>query len=91
MVTITEGAGALLQEMQSARPARGAFRMIVESGELVVGATPAAADDEVLFHAGVPVLRLSTEAAHMLSGCTIGTQDTPQGTTLTIVTANAGA
>ena len=85
MVVMTDGAGALLRQMQTQKELPNTLRLVVEQGELVVGTTAPAADDEVLYHGGAPVLRLSSDAAAVLDGCTVTTEDTPDGPALAIV------
>ena len=85
MVALTERAGALLQRMQTAQLLPATLRMVVSEGELVVGTSAATPNDEVLFYDGVPVLRLSAEAAAALAGCTVTTRDTDTGPSLAIV------
>jgi len=85
MVTIPEGAAELLARIQTGRDDAATLRVIVEQGDFVIGSTDPAQDDEVCFHEGAPVLRLTAEAAKALSGFTVATEETPEGPTLAIV------
>jgi hypothetical protein len=84
LVRLTERAGALLQRMQADGQFRNPLRVVEESDSFIVGMTEPATDDEVLFHEGVPVLRLSAAAAKALTGSTIASRDTATGEDLAI-------
>lgn len=84
MVTITDTAGSLLQQVQADQEGR-LLRVETDAAGLVIGTSAPRTDDQVLFHDGQPVLRLSPEAATALAGCTIDTQETAEGAQLTIV------
>lgn len=85
MVAITEPAGALLQRLQIEAALPNPLRIVTADDGFVVGVTPPAADDEVLYYEGTPVLRIAADASAALAGCTIATQDTPEGPVLTIL------
>jgi hypothetical protein len=85
MVTVTEGAAEFLTRIQTGQAVDSTQRVIVEEGEFVIGSTQPAQDDEVCFHQGAPVLRLTAEAAEALKGFTVDTEETPEGPTLAIV------
>ena len=85
MVVITEGAGALLARIQNQQAAAAPLRMAVEAGDFVIGTTAPATDDEVLFHQGEPVLRLSAETAQALAGYTVGVEETNDGPELKLL------
>ena len=84
MVVITDTAGTLLQQVQAEQEGR-VLRVETDAAGLVVGTSAPRTDDQVLFHDGRPVLRLSPEAVAALTGCTIDTLDTAEGPQLTIV------
>jgi hypothetical protein len=89
MVAITERAGALLERIQIEQSLPHALRIELvevepEEGALAVGITDPAPDDEVLYYGETPVLYISAPAAEVLAGCTLATQDTPEGTALTV-------
>jgi Fe-S cluster assembly iron-binding protein IscA len=90
MVTITEGAAALLAHIQTGQETPSTLRVIVEEGELVIGRSEAAQDDEVYFHGGEPVLRLAADAAKALAGCTVDREETTEGPTLAILPPDEG-
>jgi hypothetical protein len=91
LVTITNAAGALLQQVQAGQGGPGILRAEADAGDLVIGTSAPQAADEVLFHAGQPVLRLSPAAAAALAGCTIGVRDTAEGPSLAIIGPNGTA
>ena len=84
MVTITDTAGTLLKQVQAGQEGRP-LRVETDAAGLVIGTSAPRTDDQVLFHDGQPVLRLSPAAAAALAGCTIDTQETDEGEQLTIV------
>ncbi len=84
MVMISDTAGTLLQQVQAGQEGR-VLRVEIDAAGLVIGTSAPETNDQVLFHDGRPVLRLSPEAAAALAGCTIDTQETAEGSQLTIV------
>lgn len=86
MLGLTKGAGALLERMQSeqALPQAPRIQLTPRGRQFTVGFTKPAADDEVVCFGGTPVLYISAPAAEALGDCALTTQETPQGTTLTI-------
>jgi hypothetical protein len=86
MVTITDAAAQLLTHIQTGLDASAMLRVVVEDGEFVLGASAGADNDEIYFHDGEPLLRLTAEAAQALDGFTFSTEDTPEGPTLAILT-----
>ena len=87
MVALTEGAGALLRRIQSEQTSANTLRMTLDAEELVVTATAAAPDDEILYHGDMAVLRLSRDAALALYGCTLAARITAGGEELAVVDA----
>lgn len=86
MIALTNTAGALLERMQTEQSLPHALRLDLEPGsdDFTVGLTEPAADDEVLYHAATPVLYISAPAAEALGDCTLGTQETAEGITLSV-------
>jgi hypothetical protein len=84
MVRLTDDAASLLRRIQAGQE-NVALRVVTESGELVIGKSATAADDEVVLHEGSPVLSMSAEAADMLAGSTIGIEQTGGGPVLQII------
>jgi hypothetical protein len=91
MVMLTDSAGALLHQMQREQHFPATLRVVAVEDGFVVDASAPAPDDEVLFHEGTPVLRLSAEVARALAGCTLTTQDSGEGPTLVILGPDAPA
>ncbi len=85
MVAMTETAGELLQQVQTTQGFSSTLRMETDASGLIIGVSEPQPDDEVLFHDGQPVLRLSADAAAALAGCTITTEESPEGTQLAIL------
>jgi hypothetical protein len=84
MVSLTERAGALLEQIQEDQGLTEPPRIVREADHLSLTVTPPEPGDDVLYHGETPVLRVAPEAAATLAGCTITTQDTPDGTQLAI-------
>ena len=86
MVALTERAGELLERFQIEQSLPHALRIdfTSEAGELSMGMTGPCADDEQLYHGETVVLYVSAPAAQALAGCTVTTQQTPQGTALAV-------
>jgi hypothetical protein len=87
MVTIRDDAASLLTHIQSSNESDATLRVVMADGELVIGQTEAARDDEVCFYNGTAVLRLAADAAVALAGFTFTTEKTTEGTTLAIIPA----
>ncbi len=85
MVTITERAGALLQQVQQEQGLTEPPRLVREQEQLALTVSPPDPRDDILYHDGQPVLRVAPEAAAALSGCTITTQESDQGAQLAII------
>jgi len=89
MVTLTERAGAVLQQMRAEQGLSEPLRIISQGGQLTLTAAPPDPEDEILYHDETPVLSVPPEAANALAGSTITTEDTPNGTRLAIVPAGS--
>jgi hypothetical protein len=85
MVTLTERAGALLEQVQSEQGLSAPPRLVQQGASLSLTTSAPDPADDVLYHGEKPVLRVAPDAAAALADCTITTQDTPQGTQLAIV------
>jgi hypothetical protein len=85
MVTMTERAGALLEQIQQEQGLHEPPRIERDADHLALTVSAPSPDDEVLYHGETPVLRIAPEAVAFLAGCTITTQETPEGTQLAIV------
>lgn len=85
MTRMTEAAGELLQQVQAQQHGGNVLRVEAGPDGLIIGASAPGQHDEVLFHRGEPVLRLSPDAASLLAGCTIATEDSADGPQLTIL------
>jgi hypothetical protein len=88
VVTITEGAVQLLSQIQTSLDPNSMLRVVLENGELVIGRSDAVPGDEIYFHAGAPILRLTSDAAKALAGWTVATEETTEGTVLAILPAS---
>ncbi len=90
MIILTNSAGALLERVQTEQALPHALRLELEAGsdDFSMGLTDPAPDDAVLYHEETPVLYVSAPAAEALGDCTVSTQETPQGTTLTVARGN---
>jgi Fe-S cluster assembly iron-binding protein IscA len=86
MVALTERAGELLERFQTEQALPHALRIdfTSEGGELTMGMSEPRADDEQLYHGENIVLYISAPAAEALAGCTVTTQETPQGIALAL-------
>ncbi len=86
MVAMTERAGELLARFQTeqALPHAPRIDFAPEGGELTMGMSDPCADDEQLYHGENVVLYISAPAAEALAGCTVTTQETPQGIALAL-------
>jgi hypothetical protein len=85
MVTLTPEAGALLQRVQAAQPTASGLRLVADENGLVIGTSAPAPRDLVLFHDGVPVLRIAADTADRLAGYVIATRTTADGEELTLL------
>jgi hypothetical protein len=85
MVTMTERAGELLQQIQEEQGLSEAPRLVNEEGRLALTVSPSNPDDQVLYHEGTPVLRVAAEAAAALDGYMLAAEETPEGARLAIV------
>jgi hypothetical protein len=86
MITLTARAGALLQRLPTPHADSRPLRLMTESGVFAIGTSSPSPDDDVLCHAGAPVLYLSAAAATALAGCTLTTRELPAGPALAIIT-----
>jgi Fe-S cluster assembly iron-binding protein IscA len=86
MVALTERAGELLERLQTeqALPHAPRIDFAPGGGDLTMGMTDPCADDEQLYHGENVVLYISAPAAEALTGCTVTTQETPQGIALAV-------
>jgi hypothetical protein len=89
VVTISQDAAELLARIQTGRESASTLRVTVEQDEFVIGGTEPAQDDEICFHEGSPVLRLTAEASKALTGYTVATEVTAEGPTLAILPPDA--
>lgn len=85
MVAISHTAGAMLRQLQTQQPDGGRLRLDVDTTGWLIGASAPQSDDEVVFHEGEPVLRLSAAASAALTGCTITADTSPEGPRLTVL------
>jgi len=86
MVALTERAGALLEQIQTEqslpRPLR--IDLTPDNEAVAMGMSDPSPDDELLYHGETLVLYVSAPASEALAGCTLITEDTPQGTRLAV-------
>jgi hypothetical protein len=91
MIILTARAGALLQRLQTARAGPYAPRLTTSGGGYGIELSLFAPTDEVLCHAGTPVLSISAEAVEALDGCILTARDLPEGPVLVIMPLPGGA
>jgi len=86
MVALTERAGELLERFQAEQALPHALRIdfAPDGGELTMGMSDPCTDDEQLYHGDNVVLYVSAPAAEALAGCTVTTQETPEGIALAV-------
>jgi hypothetical protein len=85
MVTMTDRAAEILQQLQVEQDLPNPPRLVSEHGSIALTSSPPEPDDSVVYHDEVPILRMTPEVESALSGSTITTEETPSGTRLAIV------
>jgi hypothetical protein len=89
MVTMTDRAAEVLQELQREQGLADPPRLVREQGSITLTATPPEPEDHIVYHDETPVLRMTAEVESVLAGATITTEETPSGIRLAIVSGMA--
>lgn len=86
MLTVTNSAASLLQEIQASQEEAGekVLRLINRSGQFELTFDVRNDDDQVFQSEGKDVLLVAPEVAESLADAVIDTQDTPEGPRLTL-------
>jgi hypothetical protein len=85
MVTLTARAGALLRSHQAARADAPLPRLTAVAGAFSIGASSPAMGDEIVCHAGTPVLLVANDAAAALGGQILTLRDLRNAPVLVIM------
>jgi hypothetical protein len=85
MVTLTARAGALLSSFQNAQADSSLPRLTTTAGTFTINSSSPATDDEVVHHAGIPVLLVAKDAAAALGGQILTLRDLRNAPVLVIL------
>ncbi|MGD9895300.1 MAG: hypothetical protein AB7R89_23230 [Dehalococcoidia bacterium] len=85
MVTMTDRAAEILQQLQTEQGLADPPRLVSEQGSIALTTTPPEPEDHILYRGETPILRMTPEVESVLADATITTEETPSGVRLAIV------